>query len=190
MKKILLLLVFALGGFSAYCQYQVPVDTVTVAQQAVAEKQPSKFNAQRLYFGGYLGASFGRVTSISVAPLVGYKLTEKFSVGTQISYEYFNDRHYDFDSSNYGFSVFTRYRIVPQLYAHVEYEMMNYELYSAFGKSDREWVPFLFVGGGFSQQISRNMWMNAQLLFDVIQDKDSPYRDWEPFYSIGFGVGF
>jgi len=28
------------------------------------------------------------------------------------------------------------------------------------------------------------------LLFDVIQDENSPFEDWEPFYSIGIGVGF
>jgi hypothetical protein len=27
-------------------------------------------------------------------------------------------------------------------------------------------------------------------LFDVIQDENSPYEDWDPIISIGGGVGF
>jgi hypothetical protein len=32
--------------------------------------------------------------------------------------------------------------------------------------------------------------MFVQVLFDVLQNNDSPYDDWEPFFSIGIGVGF
>jgi hypothetical protein len=51
-------------------------------------------------------------------------------------------------------------------------------------------VPFLFLGGGLSQQLGENSWMYVQILFDVLQDENSPYSSGEPFYSIGFGVGF
>jgi hypothetical protein len=29
-----------------------------------------------------------------------------------------------------------------------------------------------------------------EVLFDVLQDSNSPYEDWAPFVSIGVGVGF
>jgi len=32
--------------------------------------------------------------------------------------------------------------------------------------------------------------LNIQVLFDVLQNSNSPYNRWEPFYSVGFGVGF
>ena len=67
---------------------------------------------------------------------------------------------------------------------------MNYETNYSDGFSERNWVPFLFVGGGYSMPVSKNTWMNAQILFDVIQNEHSPYADWAPFYSVGFGVGF
>lgn len=169
---------------------QEPETTTATYQQNQDEKKG--FDPSRLYYGGYVNMSLGSVTSIGVAPLVGYKITSKWSVGSQITYEYYKDKRFDrdFSSSNYGLSVFNRYRFVPQLYGHVEFEAMNYELYWVDGGSDRKWVPFLYVGGGFSQPISNNVWFNAQLLFDVLQDKNSPYKDWEPFYSIGFGIGF
>jgi len=31
---------------------------------------------------------------------------------------------------------------------------------------------------------------NAEVLFDVLQNDKSPYSRWEPFYSVGVGVGF
>ena len=152
----------------------------------------SWIDKNKIYYGGYVNMSFGDYTSIGAAPLIGYKVLPEFSVGTQLTYEYFNDKRYshDYSSSNYGASIFTRYRIIPELYMHFEFSEMNYELYNSMGQSEREWVPFLFVGGGFSQPVAGNVWLNAQVLFDVIQDGSSPYDDWEPFYSIGVGIGF
>ena len=152
----------------------------------------SKFDKSKLYYGGYINATFGDYTSFGATSLVGYKINPKLSLGAQITYEYVKDKRYytDYEASNYGLSIFSRYRVVPQLYAHVEFSEMSYKLYDEFGNSDRSWVPFLYVGGGYSQPISRNTWFNAQILFDVINHEDSPYKDWEPFYSIGFGVGF
>ncbi len=167
-------------------------EAVTDQQKQASKKKKSKFNKNKLYFGGYANMSFGSYTVIGAQPLVGYKLTPKFSVGATLSYEYIKDKRYveDYTTSNYGASVFTRLRILPTLYAHVEFSGMSYDLYNSVGESEREWVPFLYVGGGYSQPISKNVWLNAQILFDVINSEKSPYKDWEPYYSIGIGVGF
>ncbi len=156
------------------------------------QKKESKFDKSKMYFGGYANMSFGSYTVIGVQPLVGYKLTPKFSVGAKISYEYIKDKRYieDYTTSNYGASVFSRLRILPTLYAHVEFSSMSYDLFNSEGESNRKWVPFLYVGGGYSQRITKNSYLNAQILFDVINDENSPYKEWEPFYSIGVGVGF
>jgi len=156
------------------------------------ETQSDFYSPSKVYYGGGLNLTFGSITEVGISPLVGYKVTPQFSVGSQLTYQYFKyDRsNYDYSATNYGASLFSRYRFVPQVYGHIEFSMMNYEFQDYYGGSNREWVPFLFVGGGFSQPISNNTWVNAQLLFDVIQDENSPFEDWEPFYSIGIGVGF
>jgi len=46
------------------------------------------------------------------------------------------------------------------------------------------------MGGGMSQPIAENVWFNAEILFDVLQNENSPYEQWAPFYNVGFGVGF
>jgi hypothetical protein len=172
---------------------QVP-DSTTVEQTMVEEPvvQKPKLDKSKLYYGGYVNLSIGNYTVIGATPMVGYKLTPKFSVGGQLSYEYVKDKRYDtdYETSNYGLSVFSRYRIVPQLYLHAEFSEMNYKLYSFNGSSSRKWVPLLWLGGGYSQPITKNTWFTAQVLFDVINDENSPYKDWEPYFSVGVGVGF
>ncbi|MCY1719589.1 hypothetical protein OU798_04510 [Prolixibacteraceae bacterium Z1-6] len=173
---------------SAVCFAQVQ-DT-TVVKEPVVRK--AKIDKSKLYYGGYLNLSIGNYTVIGATPLVGYKVTPQFSVGGQLSYEYVKDKRYDtdYETSNYGLSVFSRYRIVPQLYVHAEFSEMNYKLYDIQGRSERVWVPFLWLGGGYSQPVTKNTWLNVQVLFDVINDENSPYKDWEPYFSVGFGVGF
>jgi len=135
---------------------------------------------------------------ISVAPLVGYKITPQFSIGGKIAYAYISDDRYEplpaLNTSNYGASIFTRYRIIPQLYAHAEFAYWSYE--NAINvtvdgyETERVWVPYLLLGGGFGQNIGPNTWVFVEVLFDVINDNNSPYEDWDPFVSIGVGVGF
>ena len=45
----------------------------------------------RIFFGGNLGFSFGDITFIEVAPLVGYRITDKLSGGLQVQYRYRNE---------------------------------------------------------------------------------------------------
>lgn len=191
MKSICLLTLTLLISLSSFAQVQDTTKiTVEPAQEPV--KKESKFDKSKLYFGGYANMSFGKYTVIGVQPLVGYKLIPQFSVGAKLSYEYIEDKRYveDYSTSNYGASVFSRLRILPTLYAHAEFSSMNYDLQYSAGESNRKWIPFLYVGGGYSQRISKNTYLNAQILFDVINNNNSPYKDWEPYYSVGIGVGF
>ena len=154
------------------------------------DKQASK--VQRVYYGGTLGFSFGDYTRISIAPLVGFRLTKMWSTGVKVAYEYVSDKRYSetVTSHNYGGSVFARFRPVPRMYLHGEYAYMSYEYQTANLSSEREWVPFLLLGGGFVQPISKRASAFVEVLFDVLQDQNSPYADWDPWISIGVAAGF
>jgi len=164
-------------------------DTTEVLPAPKKQKAPI---SERIYYGGNVSLAFGSYTRIGVYPLIGYKVTPKFSAGVKLGYEYIEDKRYasTYNTSNYGWSLFSRYRVIQPLYVHVEYAMINYELYDALGESKREWVPFLFAGAGYSQRMGGRAWLNVQVLFDLLQSDKSPYNNWEPFYSIGVGVGF
>lgn len=168
------------------------ISTQLFAQQDTVQvkEQKKSANNNKVYYGGELGLNiFGDVFRIRVAPLIGYKLSPKASVGAKIAYEYLSYSDPDFTANNYGASVFGRYRIVPQLYVHGEFAYASYE-YPVFGGSDREWIPFLLLGAGYVQPISRSTYVFAEVLFDVLQDDKSPYDQWEPFVSVGVSVGF
>ena len=159
-------------------------------QKPPKKQQPPLY--KRVYVGGYATLTVGSYTRIGLYPLIGYKIKPKLSAGLKFGYEYVSDRRWstNYQTSNYGGSVFARYRVIPRLYAHVEYEMINYELYNFDGTSNREWVPFFYVGGGYSQPIGRHVWLTAQVLFDVLQDERSPYNRWDPVFSVGVAAGF
>jgi len=193
MKSIFsVLLICVITASLTFAQDITQIDTTQQEQQQKPEPEKQKPSFQRVYLGGNLALSVGPYTRIGVYPLIGYKLTPKLSGGLKIGYEYIRDNRWadNYETSNYGGSIFTRYRLVPQLYVHIEYAQINYELYDEFGNSDRQWVPFLYLGGGYSQRLGGNVWLNAQVLFDVLQDDRSPYRKWDPVFSVGIAAGF
>jgi len=171
-------------------QPEVSSEQALIPEPAAQPKQKKPRN-ERLYFGGYCNLSFGKYTLIGLEPMVGFSLTKRLSVGAKIRYDYISDKRYSetYNSSNYGGSLFSRFRL-KRIYLHAEYAGYNYKLYNELGNSHREWIPFLFVGAGFSQRLGGRTSLNAQILFDVLHDEGSPYKNWEPFYSIGIGVGF
>lgn len=189
-----LIYLFALALFISVSVSAQESDTTKVEQQPVENKMPRpELDKSRIYYGGYVTLNFSSNYSvIGAQPLLAYKLTPKLSIGTQLSYEYVNDKRYKIDQSgsNYGFSVFSRYRVMPRLYAHTEFSLMSYKWFYSDGSDDRKMAPMFFVGGGYSQPISKNVYLNAQVLFDVLNHENSPYNDWDPYFSIGIGVGF
>jgi len=171
----------------------LPADTVVnAAKEPTGESQIQKPFESKFYYGGYVNLTFGSYTVIGVEPSFAYKFTQRLSLGTKLTYEYIHEKQgsYVYEESNYGFSLFNRMRVTPKFYTHIEFSGMNYKFYNEVSIGERKWVPFLFLGGGFSQPVSKNTWFNAEVLFDVLQNENSPYEDWAPFYSVGFGVGF
>ena len=162
---------------------------------AAFKPQPPKQSApieNKVYYGGIVGLSFGDYFRISLQPYVGYKVSPKASIGGKIGYEYIEDKRYSekLTSSNYGASVFTRYHLIPQFYAHGEFAYMSYKYKVSNLESDRSWVPFLLLGGGLVQRTGGRSSVFVEVLWDVLQDDKSPYDSSTPFVSVGVGVGF
>lgn len=158
--------------------------------QAPAETMPRSAPApkgSRVYTGGAIGLNFWNDTvRFSVEPILGYRVTPQLSVGGRLRYEYFKDKRgvEDFTMHNYGGSVFSRYRLIPQLYGHAEFAYGSYDY-----PAGREGVPFLFLGGGIVQPLGGSSWAYAEVLVDVLRDDQSPYEDWDPQVTFGVGVG-
>lgn len=203
-QKFTFVLVLLLVGMVFTHAQEVPAEDST-AQETVVTQEPTQAQTttqapppkqkkpikDKLYYGGYINLSFGSYTRIGIEPMIGYKIVPRLSVGAKIRYDYIEDKRYSetYTTSSYGASIFTRLRVIRGLYAHAEYAGYNYELYNEFGESDRQWVPFLFLGAGYNLKVGRRSSIIAQVMWDVLQNENNPYGRYEPFYSVGVGVG-
>ena len=76
------------------------------------------------FVGGMIGGSFSNNGgSFEISPLVGYKVTENFHVGSRLTYIY--SKYYGKSYNDYGGSLFARYRFLDFLFGHVEYEVLS-----------------------------------------------------------------
>jgi len=134
---------------------------------------------ERLFFGGDLGLSFGTVTYIRIAPIIGYNINQKFAVGAGPSYQYYKDNRYvGVQSSIYGGSIFSRYFVLENIFLQSEFEVLNLEeLYydPADFTRNRVTIPIWFVGAGFSQRTPNGSGFFIGIFYDLIQDINSPY---------------
>ncbi|MFK7953873.1 MAG: hypothetical protein AB8B73_13590 [Ekhidna sp.] len=150
--------------------------------------------ADRVYFGGGFGLSANaNQTNVSLSPQVGYKITERYSAGIGIIYQYVGLKQFDVSLNNYGGSVFNRFNLTQQFFAYAEFERLNYEYFAGNDPriTERAGYSSFLIGGGFSEQISRSASFNVTALYNVLYDvTDSP----QPYNSplvirAGIGLG-
>ena len=164
-----------------------------------AHAQPEDGNLQKksdlkshLFFGGGFGLQLGSVTLIELSPLAGYKVTPKLAIGLSPTYKYYSYKNPYYPSSRlennvYGGSIFARYMIFENIFAHAEYESLFYNIKVTGYPTDMRQYNSVLVGGGYRQQISANAAMNLMLLWNLNDTPDSPYTN--PVIRIGFTVG-
>lgn len=144
--------------------------------------------SNRIWLGGNLGLQFGSQTFVQVAPMVGYRLTEKLTAGVTGNYIYFKDNIIDYSSEIYGGGVFGRYFVTDDLYLHSEYEVLNLDIPNVYGSGyTRSNVTSVLVGGGYRQWISERAGLDLMILFNLNQSRYSPYNN--PIIRFGFVFG-
>ena len=69
----------------------------------------------KIYFGGGFGLNFDQnIFSFSLTPYSGYKLTERWSAGLGINYQFWQDKILDLKINNFGGNVFARSELHPK----------------------------------------------------------------------------
>jgi hypothetical protein len=159
------------------------------APAAAAPAAAGKSGPSKIYYGGTVTVSFGNTSRLGIFPMVGYKLTPKISGGAELGYEYVSYGNNQ-NTHNYGGSIFGRFRVGRNLYATAEYQNLNYEIFTTPNSSKREWVPAMLLGGGYVKGLGKGMSVYGEVLFDVLQADNSPYKNWEPIVNVGVVVGF
>ena len=138
-----------------------------------------------LVFGGNLGGSFGNPSYFQLNPMVGYRTTQWWINGIGLNYTYFSTNAYR--ENIYGASVWTRATVFKTLFAHSEFEILKRSAFDGFGNTAEATVPVWLVGAGYNSGGSR-LGLSAMIMYDLIQDPNSPYN--QPMIRIGGLFGF
>lgn len=147
------------------------------------------FDKRRFFFGGDLGAQFGSLTAIDIAPTVGYTFHRMFKMGISLSFEYFAYNHYTPISIErrrhfiYGGSVFARFYPIKYVYLHVEMMGLNQP---RPGSDKRRWMGYPLVGLGYNQPVGERTALQLQLLWNLNNSSESILAN--PIVSLGFNM--
>jgi long-subunit fatty acid transport protein len=145
----------------------------------------------RLWYGGGLALGFSAGASsslfqIGVSPLIGYKITDEFSIGPRFSFLYSHYRVEDFFGNvaranlvDYGVGAFTRYKIIRNFFIHLEYGADNIESpvvpLQASGDqlvTARRLESNAFVGAGYND--GNGVWgYDIYILYNVLLAENS-----------------
>lgn len=202
MKNIFLFLVFVFA-VSNSCVSQ-SVNFSEIQNNKHTPQSITKKFSDNLFFGGEFSASFGDYSQITVSPSVGYRINNMFSTALKVGYSRAWEKNVnDIDGNSLGYNQFgasatVRFSPVRQAYALLEPAYYSYEspvlktsVIKTYYDKQRLEVPFVFLGAGFYQQIANTRaGITGELKVDLLRDKNSPYKDWAPFYSIGVVYGF
>lgn len=177
MRKIILVIVCFTISFYSFSQEK---DTTN------SESKDPFSLSDKLYFDGNFWASFGNQTNVNIAPKVGYKINDRLSAGIGVRYQYYSFKDYSTgykeSASFYGGSVFSRYKLIDQIFLMTEYEHMNIENFIYVPAE--KWTDIWLVGAGFQYSLGGFTSAYAQVMYDVLENPLLPY-----FYqTIGPGV--
>lgn len=171
---------------------------LALSLQGTSQKEEGQkgFDPDRLFFGGdiTLNISSG-ITAIGASPLVGYRITDRWSAGVGVTYLYYS---VDFglagkySTSIYGGNVFTRVFVIDNIFAQTEFHIVNTDAAEYDPVADevsivRRNVPLWYVGGGVRIPMGGNAFGAITGMWDLIDDPYSPYAN--PNIRIGFIFG-
>lgn len=173
----------------------------TLAQPEIPDRK-GKF-----YLVPELWLSFGTTTYIDVAPMLGYHVSDRFSVGLGPHYIYQAQKAtawypQSYQTHLYGVKGFARFALITHaeeflpinlfsdLFVHVEYEGMSlekaYYYAPAFPEDGRFIYQGFLAGIGFSQRLGMFNSVSVMVLWNLNESSRSPYSN--PLFRIGFNT--
>ena len=155
----------------------------------------------KLFLGGNFGLGFGDITYINISPQVGIHVSDRFSFGAGLIYQYLRNNRppaplSPFDQTTIGGDVFGRYSLIDNVFIGTEFQVLstkipyidNTSLYPEITKVHYT-IPIWFVGGGIRQPVGSNSYFLISGMYDLIQDVNSPYQPSNFIISAGFSIG-
>lgn len=183
MKKLILLTFVVLVSNLAIAQYDNSLSGVPLKE--------------RITIGGGIGLGFGSDQDfISLAPMIGFRVTERFLAGTGVTYRYTKYKlpGFEIKLTDYGINPFLRYTVFNNVFVQTEFEYLNYEFPTSIDESVRKTFNSFMAGGGFLQPMGdrASFFVMALYNFSYTEPKIGEYS---PYYSplvlrAGINLGF
>jgi hypothetical protein len=170
----------------------IPTGLATGLLLALLASSPATAG-NRFWIGGGVSLGTGTVDYLSIEPVVGVRVTPRVSVGGSLIYRYRKDDRFtpDLSTTDYGASLFARYRLLGPTFLQAEYEHLSYE-YRLDGSMRRDDFNSVLGGAGFVTPIAGRASFFALALYNFSYDRDefpNPYSDsW--IYRAGVTFGF
>jgi len=142
------------------------------SQREIDENGKPSFK-DRLYVGGGMGLNGGtnsygnRYFYIGLYPIIGYMVTNQFSVGTSLSWQHYSYPDFNRSLDQYGFSPFVRHNF-GQMFLYSEFMILNSPtLDNLQRRTYNRWL----IGAGFTQPVGKRGAVNVMGLYDVLYNQ-------------------
>jgi hypothetical protein len=182
----------------------------------VKKQEPKGFDKAKLVYGGGVSFNFfNGIFSAGVAPIVGYRFSDRFLAGVGLGYQYYSAKDYFLFNTQSGIqsyplrrnfvypSVWARYLVFNNIFVHAEaeYDIQNWRYYEpdadpsspTYGNPVKRKLtinsPAVLLGAGLRQPIGEFSSLYLMALYDVIQDPNSPYLGRIDF-RVGVNLGW
>lgn len=159
------------------------------------EKRPNSFDFKdKIFYGGNFDVYFiNSTTVISLNPLVGLKVTDKFQIGAGGVFNYFSTRYagQTVNSIFYGSHTFARYFVLDNVFAQVQYDrIFQPKINFSKNRIENGWMDYVLIGGGFRQPIGTNAYFITSLMYNVNYNPNQINAYYNPLIQVGIVGGF
>lgn len=201
MKRLLLLLLACFITSVSVGGDEIGLST----NYAKKKKKKSKFDKNRLIVGGGLGGgSLQGGYILSVTPSLGYMVTNRFHAGVNFGYFFsrqkvpYLDGSYDLSKNRVlSPSLYARFfpldvvflQVMPELnLAKQKFEQYYASTDQTINQTFSNTVPAVLVGGGYAQRLGGSSYMMISVMYDIVQNPNSPYYR-QPVFGGGLALG-
>ncbi len=174
-----LLLGFSMFGSAQRKIQELDEEEAKKREEVKAYEQGKKgFDKEKLSYGGNIGGSiFNNGGFLMLQPMVGYYFLPKTMAGVGATYIYIEQRNIfnqKYSTNIYGPIVFARQQLLPSIFAHGEWQPINYERFDPKTLSyERFWSNQLLLGGGYGGRSGAFIFA----LYNVLHDQNSFYSN-------------
>jgi len=207
MKKNIILVLLLCMGFTLANAQEVYNSSGKPGYHKKTHKKKG-YDPDKLILGGGLNAGFGGgYINVGIAPIIGYRITDHFSAGIGVGYQYNRTPEYvdpqdpnkvSYIHSNIVYpSVWTRYFLYHNIFADAvfEYDILSqrgpgYDQYGNLGtRTFHVNVPCTLLGIGLRQPLGGRVCFFGEIMYDILQEQNSPYFG-QPIFRFGIAAGF